>query len=121
LLGYETRETADSVEVTLYWQALTRIEGDYSVFVHLMQEKGVVLAQHDGAPVEGLLPTWCWLPGEVVGDIHSVPVVSAEGQPYQIGVGLYDWRTGLRVPVGPAVPDNIIRLPFKAVPESEGF
>jgi hypothetical protein len=39
----------------------------------------------------------------------GIPVLI--GADYVLGVGLYDWRTGVRLPVEPPVADEMIRLP----------
>lgn len=112
LRAYTIREQGtEELEVTLYWQALARTRGDYSVFVHLLREDGEIIAQSDGAPMDGALPTRCWVPGEVVADTHVLTGMQGANGPYQIGVGIYDWRTGERLPVAPPMPGQVIRLP----------
>ena len=112
LRAYTIREQGtEELEVTLYWQALARTRGDYSVFVHLLREDGEIIAQSDGAPMDGALPIWCWVPGEVVADTHVLAGRQGVNGPYQIGVGIYDWRTGERLPVAPPVPGQAIHLP----------
>jgi hypothetical protein len=112
LAGYEISLERDKIELTIYWRALARTDGDYSVFVHALGE-GDIVAQSDGTPAAGSLPTWCWLPGEVVADVHVLEVGGQE--PDEIGVGLYDWRDGLRLPVSPPVADDLIRIPAPTV------
>jgi hypothetical protein len=107
LQGYEIKEQANQLAVTLYWQASDWPMGDYSVFVHL-EEDGQTISQSDGLPMGGQLPTWCWVPGEVVADVHKL---AWDGErPYALLLGLYDWRTGERLPVQPAVPDQTIQI-----------
>jgi hypothetical protein len=111
LEGYDVQEKGDELGVKLYWRALTWPKADYSVFVHVLQD-GQVVAQSDGPPLNGRLPTYCWVPREVVEDVHELTV--DETRPYQILVGLYDWRTGERLPVQPQVPNQAIPLELKA-------
>lgn len=108
LQGYTIEENTNQLNVTLYWQAADWPTGDYSVFVHLQQE-GQVVAQSDGLPMAGALPTWCWVPGEVVADEHAV--VWDGKRPYSFSIGLYDWRNGQRLTVQPAQLNDAILLP----------
>lgn len=73
LLGYRvTRETAGTLDVTLYWKAETTPSGDDAVFVKLsdrdtIASPGDIIAQQDSAaPVYGWYPTSQWQAGEVV-------------------------------------------------------
>lgn len=115
LQGYEIKEGGDKVTITLYWRALTRTGADYSVFVHLLENRTELVSQSDGTPSGGRLPTWCWAPKEIVTDDHVLSVALQEDQSYQIGVGMYDWRTGARLPVDPPVADRVIRVPFAQI------
>ena len=55
---------ARPLNVTVVWQALTPMRDDYSVFVHLVNEEGLTIAQADTMPGGGLLPTSQWTPGQ---------------------------------------------------------
>ena len=114
LNGYETQITDDELHLTLYWQAVARPPEDYSVFVHLLGPEGTTLAQSDSRPKAGALPTWCWVPREIVTDEHSLPLVLTQEleQQGRLNVGLYNWRDGVRLPVAPAVADDVIQLPL---------
>ena len=68
-------ETAENtVDVTLYWQATGRISHPYTVFVHMLDPSGQLVAQHDGMPQQDVWPTICWRPGEIVADTHQLKV-----------------------------------------------
>ena len=90
----------DALNVTLFWQPRTETNQSYSVFVHLLDKQGQIVAQHDSAPANGTLPTNIWLSDEIIVDTHTLPI-SADlpaGQ-YDLRVGLYDPTTGQRLPV----------------------
>ncbi len=112
-LGYDLRLTeaapGDRIPLALYWQATEPVTEDLSVFVHLLDPAGELAWQEDGAAAHGTRPTWSWAPGEVVVDPHTValPEDLPEGN-YLLTVGLYDWRTGERLP---AVGADGTRLP----------
>jgi hypothetical protein len=70
------------------------------VFVHLLDEKGQLVAQTDSAPAGGSRPTSSWGEGEVIVDRHGV-LLGDELAPgtYELRVGMYLPATGARLPV----------------------
>jgi len=119
LLGYDLRRTevepGDEVSVVLYWQATEPVTEDLSIFVHLLDLRGELIWQDDGAADHGERPTWSWPPGETIVDPHTVrlPPDLAEGE-YLLTVGLYDWQTGDRLSVrdsrGVQLPENKVTV-----------
>ena len=115
LVGYDlapaTPAPGARVEVTLYWHALGTPAHDYQAFVHLLDAEGNIVAQHDGVPGDGGLPTLGWLPGEYLLDRHvlTLPADLPPGE-YHLAAGLYrpvTWqrpadpitlKTGITVP-----------------------
>jgi hypothetical protein len=103
------------LDVTLYWQALSSPAADYTVFVHLLDEQGRLVAAHDGMPAQNDFPTGAWPPGLLVEDTHPIelPPDLASGS-YQVTVGLYLLDTGERLPVWDAAgveqPDRSLPL-----------
>jgi len=86
--------------LTLYWQALRRMDTSYTVFTHLLDEESRIWGQQDNVAVQGTYPTTGWLPGEVIVDQYQIHVRddAAPGR-YQIEIGVYDAATGIRLPV----------------------
>jgi hypothetical protein len=103
-LGYDLHHSpfkpGAQVYLTLYWQALDRIEEDYTVFTHLLDSKGQLRAQKDNPPLNGLLPTLAWEAGEIIQDRYIIPL-GPELPPgeYQLEVGMYQLETGQRLEV----------------------
>lgn len=100
LLGYGLEREGSTIKLTIYWQALARVERSYTVFTHLVDGNNRIWAQHDGLPQDGAAPTPGWLPGEVLADKHTL--VLKPGAPageYQLVIGLYDAASGQRLPV----------------------
>lgn len=88
--------------VSLAWQALGPTGFDYNVFIHAFDGQGNRIAQWDGQPQRGqeAAPMGGWQVGEIVVGLYRVPVDPA-GPPVQtLQVGLYNWQTGQRLPVG---------------------
>lgn len=104
LLGYtleaEEIKPGDSVQLTLYWQGLSNIKTNYSVFTHLIDENEQIMGQKDNYPVSGLYPTTEWTPGEKVVDRYEI-VTGPEIPPgeYSIEIGLYELDGGERLPI----------------------
>jgi 4-amino-4-deoxy-L-arabinose transferase-like glycosyltransferase len=81
----------DVVEVTLYWQPLARTEREHVVFVHLLSETGVMIAQRDTYPGLGRFSTTAWEPGVVIADTYRIHVSETAYAPDRgrAQVGLY--------------------------------
>jgi hypothetical protein len=98
LLGYRVTpsvvEPGDTVDVTLYWQALARPDQNYAVFVHLLSEVGAMVAQRDTYPGLGRYPTIVWEPSVAFADTYRVHVPETAYAPdvgyIQVGIYLPD-------------------------------
>jgi hypothetical protein len=115
LLGYTLacEPQGSTCSIQLYWQAEASLDVDYTVFVHLVGEDGLIAGQHDGMPEEGAYPTSGWQPGEVVVDEHRFEVAGdVPPGDYELLVGLYRLETSERLPVlgadGQPVSDTVI-------------
>lgn len=88
-----------SVAMTLVWQAMGAAPQDYSLFVHLVDSQGAMVAQTDGYAVEGTRPTTSWKTGEILIDRRRImlPPALPVGD-YRLVIGWYDWRTNQRLP-----------------------
>jgi hypothetical protein len=108
LLGYDLEPAASAVHLQLVWKALNPTSTSYTVFVHALDDQGRIVSQVDSPP-----GTDDWLPGQVITTRYDV---AATG-PYRIELGLYDGRTGKRLPVclglssGCASPADHLDLP----------
>ena len=96
LLGFDLPGTAvnpgDIVPVELFWEALEHPEGDYTIFVHVLDENGQLVTQFD-RPVGGnSLPTSVWKNNETYSDVYPVEIPDGlpDGQ-YDLRIGLYSW------------------------------
>lgn len=91
-------EAGAQIPVTLYWQARAEMGTSYTVFTHLLNGRGEIVAQWDQIPGGGRYPTTGWLPGEVIVGRYRISL--PEGPPagaYQLTAGMYYLRTGRRL------------------------
>jgi len=70
----------------------------YTVFLHVVDEQGQIIAQRDWIPGEGTQPTTSWLRDEVIADSLnlSLPAEITSGQ-YRMILGMYLPPTGPRL------------------------
>lgn len=95
--------------LTLFWEALSTADTAYSVFVHFQAPDGTLVTNWDGEPLEGLYPTWRWRSGQLIPDRRTLPLPSnLEPGAYRLSIGIYDWRTGQRLPAW--IPGNGVVL-----------
>ena len=88
------------LDISLFWRASGLIQEDYTVFLHLLDASGHMVAQADSQPQGGAFPTSFWDPDEVVADRLqlTVPANIPPGS-YELRIGLYQLSTGRRLPV----------------------
>lgn len=123
LLGYdlkaESYKPGQVIGLTLYWQALTPMEKDYTVFAHFLGSynpltNGPLWGGYDSRPGVGTYPTTVWEAGEIVIDEYGIPIqAEAPLGEYQLEVGMYYLATMERLPVlddSGAVRDDRILL-----------
>jgi len=100
LLDYEIEPPAEitpTLTLTLTWQAIEPVSGDYTTFVHVLAEEDAKAAQRDSRPCDGDCPTHTWQPGEIIADRYELTLTpDAPRGPYRLAVGLYLLETGDR-------------------------
>jgi hypothetical protein len=100
LLGHDMACEQDfsGCDLRLYWQALTPVDRDYTVFMHLLDANSVIIVQDDAPPGDPFFPTSTWLIGEVIVDDHHLALpAGAPPDLHPVAVGLYHWPTGERL------------------------
>jgi hypothetical protein len=109
LLGYDIEPEmllpGETLQLTLYWQSLKPLEGQYTVFTHLVGPDDQLVGQQDNVPLRDEAPTTCWIPGEIIADPYeiAIPPGATDGT-YSLETGFYTFPTGERMPVtGPTV------------------
>jgi len=105
LLGYTLETTSalpgESVKLTLYWQSQIAMDRNWSIFMHIVDDQGLIVAQRDRYPGMGALATTLMHPGQTFADGYVIPLPAVTYSPAaaQIEVGLYDLNTGERLPL----------------------
>ncbi len=97
LEGYRLAPNGRQWDLTLYWHAQSRPLGDYTIFIHAQRGDNLV-AQHDEKPLGGKLPTWAWLPGELVTTTYTLELPAAAPEPDAVYVGMYSYPSLERLP-----------------------
>lgn len=95
LLGHRLEVAPGQSVLTLYWRASRQVGDDYSVFVHVLDSTGRVVAQGDGPPELGERGSREWPPGATIVDPH--PIALPPARPLRIEVGLYRLADGGRL------------------------
>jgi hypothetical protein len=104
LLGYDVsskRVLPDgSITLTLYWQALARMDEDYTIGIALLDANRQVLSQRNSYPGHGTLPTRLWQEGQMLQDAYWVPVPANAPVPSvaQIQISLFKRETQKHLP-----------------------
>jgi hypothetical protein len=91
----------------LYWHVLQSPDADYTVFIHVLNDRGELVAQFDSPPGGGTAPTSGWRIGETLRDTYPLPLPpDIPCGTYSVRVGLYTWPAVERLPV--AVDGSVI-------------
>jgi hypothetical protein len=105
------------VQLALVWFVQSPVDQDWTVFFHIYNSSGALVAQDDGYPLRGLAPFWLWSAGQALVDnrLATLGDATAPGT-YLVGVGVYDRATGERIP---ATSPSGVRLADDTVPVAE--
>jgi hypothetical protein len=100
LIGHSVARAGEALRVKLFWQARGALDEDFTVFVHLVDARGKIVAQKDDQPQRGAYPTSLWDAGEVVVDEYAltIPREAAPGA-YRVLIGVYRASDGARLSV----------------------
>ena len=122
LLGYDLSPSPDgllspgqTLNLTLYWQAVQQPAEDYTVFTQLIGPDGLIWGQQDNQPQGGRYPTSQWAAGQLVVDRYIITLhPNAPSGRYRLLTGMYLLASGRRLPAiadeGTPLPDNAIPL-----------
>jgi hypothetical protein len=99
-LSAETAHPGETVAVTLFWQVESTPTTDHTVFVHLLDASGQLVAQLDRPAGGSASPTSTWREGQAWRDSYPVLLpANLPGGVYTLQVGMYDWPSLDRLPI----------------------
>jgi hypothetical protein len=99
LLKDQLEAAGSELTLTLWWVDLKVPEEDVTVFVHVYDAGGQLVAQGDGYALAGLFPALQWHPGDLVRDVRHVTLPDGiAASPYTVDVGWYSTAGGQRLP-----------------------
>jgi hypothetical protein len=110
LAGWKVQERQDLLYVTLRWTPLVDPTGSYTIFVHLLDASGRIVAQNDSEPSGGEFPTSTWETSLGVSDTHQISLDSVPTGQYRVEIGIYQASTGQRLPVGSGDSDILTTI-----------
>lgn len=118
LVGYQSKISDGQIIVTLYWRIVTPTDNYATIFVHLLNEAGEIVSQHDSQPVQNSYPLPVWQPGRIIADEHPLQLPESDAAAsYTLAIGLYDPVTWTRWSVtdaqGNPLPDGRILLEYQ--------
>ena len=85
-------DESGQVRLDAHWQVETAVETDTTIFAHLLDQDGALVAQADGYPLLGMLPFWFWEPGEGLWDVRYFD--PAPPGDYTVRLGIWEPATG---------------------------
>ena len=95
----DARREGNRIVVNLVWRASKSSPTDFTVFLHLVDESGELIAQADGYAIGGMLPPRRWQPGDRIEDRRYIELTeSNDGVPTRMLIGMYDRASGARAP-----------------------
>jgi hypothetical protein len=101
MLGYDlpnVEEGDETEQITIFWQALRRMDVSYTAFLHLENlATGEIVSQADVIPRGWSYPTFWWEAGEVIEDAVQLPLEGVPPGEYQLYLGWYNMETGERL------------------------
>lgn len=111
LWGYSFSYNDDnSLTITPSWDVRDRIDDDYMLFVHLIDQQGNKIAQSDLSPAGDGPPTSTWEVGQQIAvPINLFPSEELKAGQYRIIIGLYHPETWARLALvsGPRIDPTI--------------
>ena len=108
-----TQPDPSEIILTFYWEPLDALITDYTVFIHVRNEAGDIVAQKDSPPLQGAYPSSLWDRGEIIRDRVEVSLPDLEPGHYEIVIGLYDFASQQRLIIENSVDNTITVQSFQ--------
>jgi len=107
LRGVDWHKLANTLHITLEWEALQAPQADHKFFVHVLPERSegdgyitdtAPIAQFDGMPCDWSCPTSQWEESDVIVDRLRVDLRGVPAGRVRLAIGWYDPHTQERLP-----------------------
>jgi 4-amino-4-deoxy-L-arabinose transferase-like glycosyltransferase len=89
----------DTITVTLTWHALEQMEKPRTVFLHLLDEQGQIVAERNAQPLDGKFPINGWVRGDWIRDPKQIVLAGVPPGTYRLEIGIWDEETWQRLGV----------------------
>jgi 4-amino-4-deoxy-L-arabinose transferase-like glycosyltransferase len=127
LLDYEVTPTSlepgETLQVALTWQVASEMDRHWSIFVHVLDDDGIMVTQRDTYPGRGSLATGFLEEGLAWREEFLVPVPEGAYTPNHatIVLGLYDEITGTRMTLADGESNSapLVGIDLKPPPNAE--
>jgi hypothetical protein len=117
LIESQVEPAGSQLVVNLWWYSQEIPDKDITVFLHVYDGTGKLIAQADGYPLLGLFPPQRWQLGDRVRDVRYLELPDATAdQPYTVAVGWYDTATGQRLPAFDREGNPVAQDAFRIFP-----
>jgi hypothetical protein len=111
LLDAAATMTASGLQVSFLWQVNEPPPDDVTIFVHILDANGQLIAQADGDPLAGSYPFSQWPKDSTVRDVRSI---DAKGSGLSVQAGVYNRASGERLKAtsgeGASFADNAVPI-----------
>ncbi|MBA3947823.1 MAG: hypothetical protein H0X37_25125 [Herpetosiphonaceae bacterium] len=94
-----TATTGASIPIKLLWYTAAPLDRPWTVFVHVVDSREVVVANTSEQPLAGRFPTDAWELNDWIEDPKRVDLTGVAPGRYEVRIGLYDPRTNQRLGV----------------------
>jgi hypothetical protein len=119
LVSAEVEQVGGRLRLSSQWACLATFAAEDTLFVHLIDSSGQLIAQADGDPLRALFPLAECRPGEAIHDVRYLPAPASPGS-YMVHLGLYNRASGERLVAldnnGRPLADNAAILTVQIVP-----
>ncbi|MEW5718972.1 MAG: glycosyltransferase family 39 protein, partial [Chloroflexota bacterium] len=111
----------DVLIALLHFHASDNLDRNYTIFVHLVDAQGNIVAGYDNEPRKGAAPTSQWTRYAPVVDPIVMPIPSSAsfGDAYRLEIGLYDLSTMRRLVMvdarGQPLGDALVMQPLSVI------
>jgi hypothetical protein len=99
LAGHTIYRSPDTLRILLSWIAIHNNNKELKTFIHIYNDRGVLVSQADTFPQEWTFNTNIWSENVIILDEISIPLSDLGPGSYKLGLGLYEISTRIRSPI----------------------